>query len=357
MSGGVDSSVTAYLLQRQGFEVEGLSFVLWEARSRRDFSTCCSLEAIRDASRIANGLGIKHSVLDVRDVFIEKVIEPFVDSYTNGLTPNPCVLCNRYIKFPYLLSEADERGFDYIATGHYARIAACREYPGVGQYSEGVPEDHPLLLSGVADRKDQSYFLYALTRDQLKRLVLPLGTLSKDEVRTLANQNGLCVANKPESQEICFIEDRNYFKFIKKISPIAHEEGPVIDSEGSIVGKHRGIFAYTVGQRKRLGVSGREPLYIFKIDHLKNALHVGPREMACRRNIHVQEMNWLVPGLRKTINARVKVRSTMRGESARVTLRGDSVEVYFETPQWAPAPGQCAVIYGGDAVLGGGMIV
>jgi len=359
MSGGVDSSVTAFLLKEGGFEVEGLSFVLWEARDRRDFSTCCSLEAIRDAATIADSLNVKHSQLDVRNLFIEKVIEPFVESYMKGMTPNPCVLCNKYIKFPFLLNEARERGFDFIATGHYARVVNDRRpaFPGSDVEMTNVFLSHrPLLLRGIAPKKDQSYFLYVLSRDQLEKLILPLGHFTKEEVRKIARKRGLFIAEKPESQEICFIEDNNYFKFISKLSPIAHEEGSILNEEGKVIGTHKGIFAYTIGQRKGIGVSSREPLFVYKIDYVKNTIHVGHREMAMSDTIIVNDLNWLVPFDKKEFRAGVKVRSTMGGEDATVTVSDKGAEVVFDKPIWAPAPGQSAVFYSGDAVIGGGVI-
>jgi tRNA-specific 2-thiouridylase len=360
MSGGVDSSVTAFLLKEQGYEVEGLSFVLWEARDRTDFSTCCSLQAIRDASKISEIIGVRHTQLDVRDVFVEKVIEPFVEWYTRGLTPNPCVLCNQYIKFPYLLRVAKERGFDLIATGHYARVVS--DHRLYAQDGWGTGEDMPftrrfLLLKGVSLKKDQSYFLYVLSMEQLERLVLPLGHFSKDEVRKIAKEGGLFLAEKPESQEICFIEGKNYFKFIDKLSPIAHDEGPIIDTGGNVIGTHRGIFAYTVGQRKGIGIASKEPLYVINIDHVKNAVYVGPKDMASRQSFEVGSLNWLVPAIPREFAASVKVRSTMTGEPARMTLAGDMVRVVYDKPQWAPAPGQSAVFYHDEVVIGGGIIV
>jgi len=359
MSGGVDSSVTAYLLKEGGFEVEGLSFVLWEARDRRDFTTCCSLEAIQDAAGVAQSLGIKHSQLDVRSLFIDKVIEPFVESYMKGFTPNPCVLCNLHIKFPFLLNEANERGFDYIATGHYARVLSDKRAP----FSDSAvsPDDpllsgRPLLMKGAADKKDQSYFLYVLSREQLERLILPLGHFSKDEVRKIARKRDLVIADKPESQEICFIEDNNYFKFISKLSPIAHDGGVILDPDGKVIGNHKGIFAYTIGQRKGLGVSSPDPLFVYRIDHVKNTIHVGPREMAMSSSISVEDLNWIVPIDENEFRSTVKVRSTMAGELASVSRENGTARVTFDKPIWAPAPGQSAVFYHGDAVIGGGII-
>lgn len=359
MSGGVDSSVTAYLLKEEGYEVEGLSFVLWETRHKAEFSTCCSLQAINDAAGTAETIGIKHYKVDVRNAFVDHVIEPFVESYTKGRTPNPCVLCNQSIKFPYLLKWANEKGFDFIATGHYARVASdYRLYASVlDESADTVTADHhSLLLQGVDPKKDQSYFLYVLRKEELDRLMLPLGQYKKDEVRALADDLGLDAAGRPESQEICFVEDRNYFKFIDKLSPVAQREGPIIDTKGNVIGTHKGVYAYTVGQRKGLGIAAKEPLYVIRIDHVKNAVHVGPKDMGYEKEFTVRNLNWLIPSANRELNVNVKVRSTMPGKPARIILSGDSARVMYEEPQWAPASGQSAVFYLNEIVAGGGTI-
>lgn len=353
MSGGVDSSVTAYLLREQGYEVEGLSFILWEARGRTDFTTCCSLQAMEEASKTARHIGIPHSTIDVRDDFIERVIEPFVYAYTTGLTPNPCVLCNRFIKFPFLLKEAEKRGAEYIATGHYAKIERQ------GSRGQGVKESRGVLKKGIDPKKDQSYVLYILRQEELERLILPLSHYTKDEVRKIAQELRLPAAKRPESQEICFIEDRNYFKFIKKLSPIAGEPGPIMDINGKVIGTHRGIYEYTIGQRKRLRISSSEPLYVIKIDALKNTVYVGPEEAAKKKEFFVEDLNWLSTqgGLPTHFRASVKVRSMMKDEPATIfQISEETVHVVFDEPQWAPAPGQSAVFYDGDIVIGGGVI-
>lgn len=355
MSGGVDSSATAYLLKEQGYDVEGLSFILWEARQRNDFTTCCSSQAIEDASRTASQIGIPHNSVDVRDEFIEKVIEPFVDAYTKGRTPNPCILCNRYIKFPFLLKEAEKKGAEFIATGHYARI----ERKGSrGQGAKGPRATETLLKKGVDPKKDQSYFLYVLRQEELNRLLLPLGDYKKEDVRNLANKLGLPSAKRPESQEICFIEDKNYFKFISKINPLAGAAGPIMGMNGKVLGEHKGIYNYTIGQRKGLGISSPSPLYVSKIDAVKNIVYVGPQESAKIKEFEVQELNWLTSPI-QAIRATVKVRSMMKAEPATISGSPDSgtVKVIFDDPQWAPAPGQSAVFYNDDIVLGGGIII
>jgi len=340
MSGGVDSSVTAHLLKEQGHEVAGVSFMLWETRERRDFRTCCSLEAINGAAETAEALGITHKVVDVRGDFIDKVIEPFVDAYLHGTTPNPCVLCNLHIKFPYLLREAGVLGADFISTGHYARV----ERDG-GEW---------LLKKGIDPVKDQTYFLYVLNRDILCRLLFPLGDYTKERVRDIARGLKLPASQRPESVEICFIPEGDYPSFISRIVPEALRSGPVIGPDGSVLGTHQGIFNYTVGQRRGLNVSSTEPLYVIRIDAENNAIHVGPRHMAFQREMLVRELNWISPPVDRVT---AKIRSMMRDEPALLLMEEEGVvRLVFDEPQWAPAPGQSAVFYRGDVVLGGGII-
>ena len=366
MSGGVDSSVTAYLLKNQGYEAEGVSFILYEARLKKTFAGCCSIEAINDAKRTAKHIGIRHAAVDLRDEFMVHVIEPFVEAYSKGITPNPCILCNRYIKFPHLLKIANERNADFIATGHYARIVRSQE--------SGVRSKN-LLKKAIDAKKDQSYVLYVLKTEELNRLILPLGEKTKEEVREIARGLNLSAAKRPESQEICFIEDRNYFKFLENLTE--QREGDIIDIEtGNILGRHKGLHVYTIGQRKRLGIAAGKPLFVAKIDPAKNAVYVGPRETARMREFVVKDINWLKDSdkLQATSNelednnispknsllsfrATVKVRSMMKDEPAAISiLDSDMVKVIYDEPQWAPAPGQSAVFYNGDVVIGGGVI-
>ncbi|MCX5717005.1 MAG: tRNA 2-thiouridine(34) synthase MnmA [Nitrospirae bacterium] len=354
MSGGVDSSITAYLLKEKGYEVEGLSFILFEPAGRTDATTCCSLQAIEGASKTASAIGIPHSSVDVRDDFIEKVIEPFVDSYTKGLTPNPCILCNRHIKFPYLLKEADRRGAEFIATGHYARVA--RQLTVDSRQSA-------VLKKGIDIKKDQSYFLYVLQREELERLLLPLGEYKKEDVRKIANNLGLSAAQRPESQELCFVEGRNYFNLTDKLHQFSGVSGAIMDMSGEILGEHKGIYHYTIGQRKGLGISSPHPLYVVRIDAEKNIVYVGSKEHAKIKELEVRDLNWFSalplpqsPAL--PFKAAVKVRSMMKDEPAAIHLseNTDTVKVIFEEPQWATAPGQSAVFYDEDVVIGGGVI-
>ena len=343
MSGGVDSSVTAILLKEQGYEVEGVSLILFDAQSRKALgkAPCCTVEAVADAAKTADVIGIRHRHIDVRSLFSEKVINPFIEAYSKGLTPNPCILCNKFIKFPSLMNAAYTRGFEFIATGHYARV----QRTGTGAQ----------LCRGLDQKKDQSYVLYALSRDIVNRLILPLGEKTKPAVREIARRLSLPSANRPESQEICFIEERNYVAFMDGLAE--ETKGPVIDIEtGKQIGNHSGIHLYTIGQRKRLPAMGK-PMYVVRIDPSANAIYTGPREMAQMRSFAVQGVNWLVDPHSRQLRATVKVRSTMKDEQASLQIIDSKmVRVDYGEPQWAPSPGQSAVFYDGDIVLGGGVI-
>ena len=353
MSGGVDSTVTAYLLKQQGYEVEGVSFILWEARLKAAATACCSFEARDSAAASAEALGIPLRTIDVRGAFYERVIDPFVEAYQRGTTPNPCILCNRHIKFPYLLTAADETDAAFIATGHYAKVVT-REESGVrSQESEWITK---CLKKGIDKKKDQSYVLYVLEKDQLERLVLPLGELTKDEVRQIARTLNLPAAERPESQEICFIEDNDYCRFLETLSPAVMRPGPIIGPDGRTIGTHQGIYRYTIGQRKGLGISSREPRFVTRIDTTLNAVHVGSREDAMVREIKAEEINWLLKPDAAAFRAAVKVRSMMAATSASIALKDEKALIVFDEPQWAPAPGQSAVFYDGDTVIGGGTI-
>lgn len=348
MSGGVDSSVAAYLLKKDGYEVIGFSFELWDKRDAKKLSTCCSLETVEIAKSAAVTLGIEHYTIDVRDAFYRYVIEDFCDSYIAGATPNPCILCNKYIKFDFLMKKAEEIGADVIATGHYART--CRA--GTSDKSR------VLLKKGVDSRKDQSYVLYVMTQEQLSKTAFPLGNMRKEETRALAKEVGLESALRPESQEICFVGDGNYTDFMKDFAPEALKPGDILDMEGKVVGTHKGIAFYTIGQRKRLGVSSLKPLYVSGIDRGNNTITVGSRDDAVRKRLRVKELNWIsVETLTEPLRAGVKIRSTMKEEPAAIIPEGDkTVIVEYDEPQWAPASGQSAVFYDGDTVIGGGVI-
>lgn len=383
MSGGIDSSVTAYLMKRQGFEVAGVSMIMCEEENAQELPACCSTGAIGEAARNAHHLGVKHTIIDVREEFSTKVTKPFVSSYLAGLTPNPCVLCNRFIKFPTLKREADRQGAEYIATGHYARLRP----QGINgnqsaQRSDGSRlHDAFLLEKGVDRKKDQSYVLYILKQEELGKLLLPLGGYRKEEVRKIAREINLPGAERNESQEICFVENKQYIPFIEKHAHVARNPGPVRDLQGNVIGTHKGIYGYTIGQRKGLGIASPFPLYVIQIDVRNNTIYAGPRDAAASREFLVSNLNWIIDplhirsmeeGLRngfmsseKTVNAMfrasVKVRSTMKEQPAVIHIADidahGTVRVVFDEPQWAPAPGQSAVFYHGDIVIGGGVII
>lgn len=396
MSGGVDSSVTAHLLKSQGFEVEGVSFIMWQELCPEP-SARCAQGAGGDTAAIADRIGIAHDIVDLRADFSRAVIEPFIRAYLSGLTPNPCILCNRYVKFPALMREAERRGADRIATGHYARIEKRTIDAEPGEATGGTAlANHrvsSLLKKGFDTRKDQSYVLYALTPDILDALLLPLGGYTKTEVSRMAVEYGLNVSDWSESQEICFVREKNYLAFLQRYHPIRFEPGPIIGPGGEVIGMHQGIYRYTIGQRKRLGISARVPLYVTGIDVDENIVFVGTRHDAMRREISLQEVQWLVDPLSssqwakdgsamptRSMRASVKIRSTAReapatvffdsgsavskeGETESKPVKGlmdvvayREAHVVFDEPQWAPAPGQSAVFYLNDVVLGGGII-
>ncbi len=346
MSGGVDSSVAAYLLKKKGFQVIGLSFELWDRRGLADDNICCSTETIRLAKSVAHSLGIEHYTADVRDTFYRHVIEEFCESYIKGITPNPCILCNKFIKFDFLLKKADELGAEIIATGHYARTEKAEETGSL------------LLKKGIDPKKDQSYVLYVMSREELSRTLFPLGEMRKEETRSIAVELGLATALRAESQEICFVGDERYTDFIKEFSPESVLPGPVVNTAGKTVGQHRGIAFYTIGQRRGLGISSPLPQYVVNIDYRNNAVIVGSREDAMKMDFMVSELNWIsIDSLEGPLSVRVKIRSTTREMPAIISPAGNGdVTVAFEQPQWAPAPGQSAVFYDGDTVIGGGVI-
>jgi tRNA-specific 2-thiouridylase len=343
MSGGIDSAVTAWMLKDQGYDVIGLSLLLFESRVPCPTS-CCSVEALDDAARTCEILGIPHMRLGAREPFIEQVIEPFAAAYAKGTTPNPCILCNEHIKFSLLISEADRLGAEFIATGHYAKVDTLK--------------GRTILRSGVDPSKDQSYFLYILKQDVLSRLLLPLGGQKKDRTRQVATELDLPVFNRPESQEICFVENNDYAAMVTALHPEASTPGPILGPDGATLGTHGGMIHYTLGQRKGLGISNPTPLYVTHMDIKNNILHVGPREDAYHSSCEVQQINWILPPAEDQFEAQVKIRSTTAAKPAIVRcINSDTAHVQFHNPAFAPAPGQAAVFYDGDIVLGGGVII
>jgi tRNA-specific 2-thiouridylase len=363
MSGGVDSSVSAYLLKKQGHEVIGLSYELWDKRDLKSSSLCCSVETINLAKSVAQQIGIEHYTVDVRDTFYTHVIESFCESYIKGTTPNPCILCNKYIKFDFLMKKAEELGADYIATGHYARVDERRtssvERGTTINARRPKPEARRFLLKkGIDLKKDQSYVLYVMNQDELAKTIFPLGEFSKDKTRAIAQEIGLATATRPESQEICFVGDDNYSDFIKGFSPDSVMPGLILDTEGKVLGEHKGIAFYTIGQRKGLGISSPVARYVADINRDNKTIVIGSREDATRKKIMVTDLNWIAADFPVSpVQAGVKIRSTMREVPALITPEGEYLSVEFIEPQWAPAPGQSAVFYNDDIVLGGGVIV
>lgn len=343
MSGGVDSSVAALLLLRQGFCVIGLTmcFGLRQTQGRRP--NCCGIEGIEDARRAAGILGIRHYVLNMHKALEERVIDDFCREYQRGRTPNPCVRCNQYLKFGLLLEKALGLGADYLATGHYARIV--KKGP---RYQ---------LKKAIDRRKDQSYFLYRLTQRQMRRILFPLGAYTKDRVRALAQEAQLPTAQKAASQEICFLPDqRNYRSFLQARPGFRAQPGPVKDKEGLLLGMHAGIPFYTIGQRQGLKIARGYPVYITGIDPVSNTITVGPKEEAFRTAFVVKEPHFILAPPKRAFAAQVKIRYNHREAPARIECFAQGIRVIFRRPQFAVTPGQSAVFYDRDTVLGGGVI-
>lgn len=345
MSGGVDSSVTALLLKQQGYEVIGLTMQIWQ-NDEPQTGTCCSLDAVNDARRVAWQLDIPHYVFNFRDEFRAKVIDYFCDEYLHGRTPNPCIACNRYLKFESLLSKAIAMEADYIATGHYARIIRDESSRGSN------------LFIGVDDSKDQSYALYTLTQYQLEHTLFPLGTYTKQEVRRLAEEAGLPVYTKPESQDLCFVSAGRYGEYVDAYPGLATKTGLFRSSSGESLGSHRGIHHYTIGQRKGLGLALGYPAYVTGIDPKTDTVWIGKDQDLFHSLLIADDVHYIsgVP-MEKPYHACVKIRYSAQRVQALITPLDDvRIQVDFDQPQRAITPGQAVVIYEGDQVLGGGTI-
>ncbi len=346
LSGGVDSSTAAALLVQQGYQVIGLMMRLWATHYREDLpdNRCCSSAAVGDARRVCEQLGIPFRLIDLEQEFRQRVVEYFCDSYALGRTPNPCLACNRYIKFGALLDLAFEHGAQRLATGHYARI---REHNG--QYQ---------LLKGIDPQKDQSYVLYMLGQDELPNLMFPLGDHTKQQVRAMAKEYALPTADRDESQDACFVTDGDYRAFLAQYRPGTVRPGPILDLDGQVVGKHRGIAFYTIGQRQGLGIAAAHPLYVVRIDPLHNALVVGPKVAVLRTVLYAEDV-FFVAGRppQGTVSITAKIR--YKAPEARAVLTpipGQRARVEFDAAQPAITPGQGVVFYQGEIVLGGGII-
>jgi tRNA-specific 2-thiouridylase len=348
MSGGVDSSVAAYLLQQQGYDCTGATMRLFdnELIGEAVESSCCSLADVEDARGVCDRLGIPYYVFNYSDTFAEKVIEPFVRAYEHGATPNPCIACNRHLKFEHLLARALTNNYGSVATGHYARV----------RYDE--PTDRYQLLKGLDTNKDQSYVLYGLTQAQLAHLKLPLGELTKAEVREFANSMGFINADKPESQDICFVPDGDYGSFIRRYRGTSYAPGNIVDSAGKVLGEHQGIIDYTIGQRKGLGVAVGHPLYVTRIDPNTNTVTIGPQEELYASTAIVRDINMVaLPQLKGRVELTAKHRYRTPAHPAQVEqLSADTLQVDFLHPQKALTPGQALVLYNADQVIAGGTI-
>lgn len=347
MSGGVDSSVAAALLVEQGYDVVGMMMRLWsdEAMGGETHNRCCTPEQMNDARRIADNLGIPFYVLDTKDVFRGTVVQYFIDQHREGFTPNPCMECNRHIRFDWLLKNAIALDADYLATGHYARI-------------HHDPDGIYRLRKGVDENKDQSYVLSVMGQEQLRRTKFPVGEYPKSEVRALATKFGLNVASKKDSQDLCFLGNSDYRTFLTLHAPDVMQAGPIVRQNGDVLGEHNGLSNYTIGQRKKLGVSFSEPLYVLAMNPYKNALVVGTRDELGSDTLTATRVNW-TSGDAPTVpfRATVKIRYKAQAEPALVEPLADGrIRVTFDEPQRDISPGQGAVLYDSDVCLGGGNI-
>jgi tRNA-specific 2-thiouridylase len=343
MSGGVDSSVAAALLKDKGHEVIGITMCFNISEPKRKKPGCCSISSIDDARRVARKLGIKHYVLNMQRFLEKYVIQDFCAQYLSGMTPNPCILCNQYLKFGELLKKALALDAQFLATGHYARIVKTKQAFWLGK--------------AKALNKDQSYFLYRLNQEQLKHIIFPIGGYSKDEVRKLARDFFLPVAEKIASQEVCFIPEDDYRGFLRARLNKEIKPGLVVDQEGNIAGKHRGIAYYTVGQREGLGIAKGYPAYITKIDHKNNQLTIGRKEDVLSSDFLIKDLYYAYKPLKKKVALKVKIRYNHREREAELTPAiNNKIRVKFSEPQFAVTPGQAAVFYSRNKVVGGGVI-
>ena len=349
MSGGVDSSVAAYLLKQQGYDVVGVTMQIWQGESHEEIEKkggCCGLSAVDDARRVAAMLDIPYYVMNFKSEFKRDVIDYFVREYLAGRTPNPCIACNRYVKWESLLTRSIQIGADYIATGHYARIC---ELPN-GRYA---------IRNSVTAKKDQTYALYNLTQEQLKRTLMPIGDYTKEQVRKIAEDIGLMVAGKPDSMEICFVPDNDYASFIEKETGVTSVPGDFVDVDGNVIGKHKGVIHYTVGQRKGLGIALGKPAFVVAIRPEQNQVVIGEDRDVYTERLYANNLNFMsVDNITEPVHVKAKIRYSHEGAYCTVRkIDSDTIECIFDQPVRAVTPGQAVVLYDGEYVLGGGTII
>lgn len=349
MSGGVDSSVAAYLLKEQGYDVVGVTMQIWQDEDTctiEENGGCCGNSAVDDARRVANKLGIPYYVMNFKKEFKENVIDYFVDEYKHGRTPNPCIACNRYVKWESLLQRSMEIGADYIATGHYARI-------------EQLPNGRFAIRNSVTAKKDQTYALYNLTQKQLSHTLMPVGDYTKDEIRAIAEKIGIQVANKPDSMEICFVPDQDYAGYIQRETGYEPVPGNFVDLDGNVLGRHHGIIHYTVGQRKGLGLAMGHPVFVVAIRPETNEVVIGENKDVFAPKLYANHLNFMgIEKLEGELKCMAKIRYSHQGAACTIKMAGeDLLECTFDEEQRAITPGQALVLYDGEHVLGGGTII
>lgn len=341
MSGGVDSSVSALLLKQRGYEVIGTTLELFTG------SSCCNTETYMDAKNVCNQIGVPHFIYNCKDIFKTYVIDDFINCYSCCKTPNPCIECNKYMKFGFMWEKAKELGCNYIATGHYAKT----------EYSEKY--NRWVLKKSNAGKKDQSYVLWNIPKDLVEHILFPLSDFeSKDNIREIARENNLKVANKPDSEDICFVPDGNYKKFLENNSNIKPKQGNIVNTKGEVLGKHTGLYNYTIGQRKGLGISYKVPLFVVGFDKTKNEVIVGEEKELYKKEVIVTDINLLLfDEITEKLEVEVKTRYSSKSAKANIIQESNNIKIEFDEPQRAITPGQSAVFYIDDIVVGGGKII